>query len=100
MSTPALYSMIKTAGISRALNEIMVLLTVSEYDCYVKTLCPHVFISAKSDPKGMGIWCGNVLYECEIQCLIFKKHRPKEHDKKVLNKTFRDTKMEITGDWG
>jgi hypothetical protein len=100
MSTPALNSMIIIAGISRAFTEIVVLFNLSEYDRHAKDLCPYVYISAKSDPKDMGIWCANVLYECEIWCIIFKKqHRLKECDKKLLRMTFRDTKKEVTGKW-
>jgi hypothetical protein len=62
--------MIITADLSRVFMEIVVLLSISEYDRHTKTL---VQMSAKSDPKDMGIWCGNVLYECEIWCLILKE---------------------------
>jgi hypothetical protein len=98
VSTPAFNSMIIIAGISLAFTEIVVLFSLSEYDRHAKDLCPHVYISAKSDPKDMGIWSENVLYECEIWCIIFKKqHRLKERDKKLLSMTFRDTKKEVTG---
>jgi hypothetical protein len=100
VSRPAIYSVIIIAGISRAFTEIVVFFNVSEYDHHAKDLCPHVFISAKSYPKDMRIWCGNFLYECEIWCIIFKKkHGLKERDKKLLRKTFRDTKTEVTGKW-
>lgn len=88
VSTPALYSMIIIAVISRTFTEIVFLFSVSEYDGHAKDVCPHVFFSAKSDPKDLGIWCGKVLYECEIWCIIFKKKQGlKERGKLLLRKT-------------
>jgi hypothetical protein len=42
--------MIKTAGISRVFTEIVVLLSVFEYELHAKKKNLHVFISATSDP--------------------------------------------------